>query len=323
MTIKSTINARVITNKPLSAQGGSASGGQKGKACKYFRMALALNKPIKKVVPGQFVHINLNSNEHFAAQAGEVTARLSQRLNASEHILPRPFTIYDVKQSGRVIEVVYQVVGQGTELMSHIKTNERVSVLCPLGNGFKIDKKARMSILVAGGIGLAGLYLLLKQMTAQRIKNIYIFIGSRSKDDLCLLPEFRKLSDNIVVATEDGSLGTKGLITAALDKFLNRSILHTSYSILTIYSCGPAGMSEAVRELAVSKNIPCQISLEARMGCGVGLCRVCVCPVRSPSCQRHDGSRLGRLTSNGVGKTTKGYATVCEDGPVFSAKDLA
>jgi dihydroorotate dehydrogenase electron transfer subunit len=198
-----------------------------------------------------------------------------------------------------VIEVVYQVVGKGTELMSHLKPSDRVRVLCPLGNGFKIDKKAKVSVLVGGGVGLAGLYLLLKQMTTQRIKNIYLFIGARSKHDLCLLPEFLKLSKYIVVTTEDGSSGAKGFITSALDKFLGSHLLPLTFSDLVIYSCGPAGMSQAVRNIAVAKNIPCQLSLEARMACGVGLCRVCVC------------------------KTIKGYATVCEDGPVFDASQLS
>lgn len=277
MTVNSTISARVIANKPL----------QKGNACKYFKMALALDKPVKKVVPGQFIHI---------------------RLDSKKHILPRPFTIYDIKDKGRVIEVVYQVVGQGTELMTHLsarggsalggKPSDRVRVLCPLGNGFKIDKKARMSILVAGGIGLAGLYLLLKQMTAQKIKNVYVFIGARSKDDLCLLPEFRKLSKYIVVTTEDGSLGAKGFITSALDKFLNKFVIRFSSLDISLYACGPTGMSQAVRKIAMARNIPCQLSLEARMACGVGLCRVCVC------------------------RTVKGYGTVCEDGPVFDAGQL-
>ncbi|MBI5779170.1 MAG: dihydroorotate dehydrogenase electron transfer subunit [Planctomycetes bacterium] len=268
MTIKSTIDARVISNKPL----------QKGRACKYFRMALALNKPVKKVIPGQFVHI---------------------RLESKEHVLPRPFTIFDVKDKGRVIEVVYQVVGKGTELMSYLRPGHKVWVLCPLGNGFKIDKKIGMHVLVGGGIGAAGLYLLLKEMTVQRIKNIYVFIGARSKDDLCLLPDFKKLSKDIVVATEDGSLGTKGLITSSLENFLNKFVIRPSSLGISLYACGPRGMSEAVRKLAIARNIPAQLSLEARMACGVGLCRVCVC------------------------RTTKGYATVCEDGPVFDAQDLA
>ena len=110
MIINSTSSARVLTNRPL----------QKSGTCKYFRMALALDRPIKKVIPGQFIHI---------------------RLDSKNHILPRPFTIYDVKNNGRVIEVVYQVVGPGTELMSRLKPSDKVRVLCPLGNGFKIDKK--------------------------------------------------------------------------------------------------------------------------------------------------------------------------------------
>jgi len=307
MTIKSTISARVISNKPL----------QKGKACKYFRMALALAKPVEKVIPGQFIHI---------------------RLDSKSHILPRPFTIYDVKNNGRVIEVVYQVVGQGTELMSHLsarggsalggKPSDKVRVLCPLGNGFRINKKARMSVIVAGGIGLAGLYLLLKQMTAQRIKNIYLFIGARTKDDLCLLPEFQKLNQYIVVTTEDGSLGAKGLITTALKRFIEKSQIPNLKSQISLYSCGPTGMSQAVRKIAIARHIPCQLSLEARMGCGVGLCRVCVCPVRSEHGKdsNHFGdSNISTVNaSNGVCKNSKySYATVCEDGPVFSAQDLA
>jgi len=270
-------------------------------------MALVLDKPVKKVVPGQFIHI---------------------RLDSKNHILPRPFTIYNVKNNGRVIEVVYQVVGKGTNLMSYLRPSDKVRVLCPLGNGFKIDKKAGMSILVAGGIGLAGLYLLLKQMNAQRIKNIYLFIGARSKDDLCLLPKFQKLNKYIVVTTEDGSSGAKGFITSALDKFLGSHLLPLTFSDIAIYSCGPAGMSQAVRQIAVAKNIPCQLSLEARMGCGVGLCRVCVCPVRSEHGKDNNhfsDSNISTVNaSNGVCKNSKySYATVCEDGPVFAAQDLA
>jgi dihydroorotate dehydrogenase electron transfer subunit len=267
MTIKSTINARVISNKPL----------QKSNRCKYFRMALDLGRPVKKVIPGQFAHINLNS---------------------AERILPRPFTIFDVKNNGRVIEVVYQVVGPGTEIMSRLNPGHKIRALCPLGNGFRIDRRAKMSVLVGGGMGLAGLYLLLKQMAAQRIKNTYLFIGGRTKSDLCLLPEFRKLSPYIMVSTEDGSLGSKGLITSSLERFIDKSQIPNLKSQIVLYACGPRGMSEAVRKIAVSRDIPAQLCLEARMACGVGLCRVCVC------------------------KTTKGYATVCEDGPVFSARDI-
>ena len=277
MTIQSSISARVISNKPL----------QKGSACKYFRIALALAKPVKKVIPGQFIHI---------------------RLDSKNHILPRPFTIYDISNRGRparttvgggVIEVVYQVIGQGTEMMSRLKPGHKVRVLCPLGNGFRIDKKSLMSVLVGGGVGSAGLYLLLKQMMAQQIKNTYLFLGARSKSDLCLLPEFRRLNPYIVVATEDGSLGTKGLITASLEKFLNNSAFPIPHSRMALYSCGPSGMSQAIRKISMARRIPAQLSLEARMACGVGLCRVCVC------------------------KTGKGYSSVCEDGPVFDARELS
>lgn len=319
--VKSTINAEIIANKPLQTTKPT------GKS-KYFRMSLSLKAPIKHIIPGQFVNLRLAS---------------SYKL-----MLRRPFTIFDaIKKCGqyRTIEIIYQVVGKGTRLMSSMKRGEQINILGPLGNGFTInksphqsigvrDKKADVSILVAGGIGIAGLYLLLKELVSRKRAKVYLFIGAKTKSDLCLLPDLRRLTthgasntgvvplgtNNIIVSTEDGSSGAKGFITTELENFLNNYILHTPYSILTIYSCGPLGMSEAIRKFSVSNNIPAQISLEERMGCGIGLCRVCVCRTIS----KKPSDAVPKLRSGEGQSDSKGwgYSTVCKDGPVFDANQL-
>ncbi|MFH0887716.1 MAG: dihydroorotate dehydrogenase electron transfer subunit [Planctomycetota bacterium] len=294
--VKSTINAEIIANKPLQTIKPT------GKS-KYFRMSLSLKAPIKHIIPGQFINLRLVS---------------SYKL-----LLRRPFTIFNaIKKNGqyRIIEIIYQVVGKGTRLMSSMKRGEQINVLGPLGNGFTINKKADVSFLVAGGIGIAGLYLLFKELVSRKRARVYLFIGAKTKSDLCLLPDLRRLTNNIIVSTEDGSSGAKGFITTELENFLNNYILHTTYSILTIYSCGPLGMSEAIRKFSVSKNIPAQISLEERMGCGIGLCRVCVCRTIS----KKPSDAVPKLRSGEGQSDSKGwgYSTVCKDGPVFDASQL-
>lgn len=290
--VKSTINAEIIANKPLQTTKPTGES-------KYFRMTLSLKAPIKHIIPGQFVNLRLTS---------------SYRPNPStiglgEPLLRRPFTIFDaIKKGGhyRIIEIVYQVVGKGTRLMSSMKQGEQINVLGPLGNGFTINKKSDVSILVAGGIGIAGLYLLLKELVSLRRSKVYLFIGAKTKSDLCLLPDVRRLTNNIIISTEDGSSGAKGLITTSLEKFLHKLITHNSELIISIYACGPSGMSEAIGKFSVSNNIPTQISLEERMGCGIGLCRVCVCRTipKKPTSKKWQ------------------YSTVCEEGPVFDANQL-
>lgn len=301
--VKSTINAEIIANEPL----------QTAKTSKYSRMSLSLKAPIKHIIPGQFVNLKLTSSYEYNPNT----------IGLGELLLRRPFTIFDaVKKGGqyRIIEIVYQVVGKGTRFMSSMKRGEQINVMGPLGNGFRINKKADISILVAGGIGIAGLYLLLKELGSLRCSKVYLFIGAKTKSDLCLLSGLQRLTpygasntevvplgtNNIIIATEDGSLGAKGLITTALERFLNNSALRTPHSKFAIYACGPLGMSEAIRKFSVSNNIPTQISLEERMGCGIGLCRVCVCRT---------------IPKKSISKNWE-YSTVCEDGPVFDANQL-
>ncbi|MBI4712114.1 MAG: dihydroorotate dehydrogenase electron transfer subunit [Planctomycetes bacterium] len=279
------IDARIIRNKPIAPD--------------CYRMQLKPSKPFKTAIPGQFVHIRLTKGYKL--------------------LLRRPFSIYNITDSGN-IEIVYQVLGKGTEFMTSLKPGNKVDILGPLGNGFRINNQT--PVLVAGGVGVAGLHLLLKRL-AKRHKDIYLLPGARSKDKLYCLPDLKKLCQHITIATEDGSMGSKGLITTALSKFLSKSEIRPvrAKSEMVIYACGPKGMTEAVRQIAITQKIPTQLSLEERMGCGIGFCRACVCKVKNyadakaPAC-------ANALAGRSAGKQDWQWATVCEDGPVFEASQL-
>lgn len=247
-------------------------------------MGLLVKPPITGQHPGQFIHLKLTKS--------------------NETLLRRPFSIYNVnktKTGKLILEIVYQVVGKGTHLMSGMKPGAEIDVMGPLGNGFRINKKAKYSIIVAGGIGSSGLHLLLKYLTALKGKNkIYTLIGARSKKELRVEDLVKLSSNGLQITTDDGSKGNKGFVTGLLEKLISR--LQSPARQIQIYACGPEGMTHRVCEIAKQYKIPCQVSLEEWMGCGIGICRACVCKVRKGSSFR--------------------YAPVCSEGPVFEASQL-
>lgn len=263
--------AKVLSNRPIAPD--------------CYQMTFALQpafspKICKAIQPGQFVHLGLNH---------------------PDILLRRPFSIYDLPDRNK-ISIVYQAVGKGTKLMSRLKSGSPLNILGPLGKGFAVNKTAKHSILVGGGIGIAGLHLLLKMIVLLPHK-ITVLVGARSKKQLYCLADLKKLCRDVSVATEDGSAGTKGLVTALLAK--------QELSDCQLYTCGPNPMMDAVRKIALSHNVPAQLSLETRMACGIGLCRACVCKVvAEPQRRRSPNATSGQ------------WATVCEQGPVFDAKQL-
>lgn len=207
--------------------------------------------------------------------------------DTTDPLLRRPFGVHRIVKGG--IEVLYEMVGKGTQIMSRKKPGEQIRVLGPLGNGFTVNR-AKRAIIVAGGIGVAPLVAL-----AQKLGPADVFIGARSLSHLLCEREFRALGCSVSAATEDGSKGYKGLVTALVEKRLadggQRSV---------IYGCGPAGMLKAVASLAAARGIECQVSLEERMACGAGVCLGCPVKVKGG-----------------------GYKMVCKDGPVFDAAEIA
>ncbi|MCR4434348.1 MAG: dihydroorotate dehydrogenase electron transfer subunit [Clostridiales bacterium] len=229
------------------------------------------------------------------------TARPGQFVNLKcsdgiEPVLRRPISICRVNREQKTFELVFQVRGRGTELLSRKKAGDSVDILGPLGNPFEISAHYKKIAVVGGGIGIFPLLFILDEYGKHREDNLKAFdlsafIGFRDKDSIVLKDEFEKACDTCRISTEDGSAGCRGFVTGLLEEELSRK----HYDI--IYTCGPTAMMKKVAETAGLYKVPCQVSLEQRMGCGIGACLVCACK-----------------TKYGDGWE---YSHVCKDGPVF------
>lgn len=204
-----------------------------------------------------------------------------------KNILPRPISICEIDRKFGIIRVVYQVIGSGTDSISKLKENSELRVLGPCGNGYKLSDSNK-HILIGGGIGIPPLLETVKQLKGHK----KVILGFRT--GCFLAEEFKKYTDEVHITTDDGSFGFKGT-TVDLMKNLN-------VDGDMIYSCGPKIMLKYVSEYANEKNIPCQVSMEERMACGIGACVGCVIKIKSKD---------GWI-----------YKKVCKDGPVFDSKEV-
>ena len=252
----------------------------------YWRMRLTAPQEFATAAPGQFVMVRVSG--------------------AIDPLLRRPFGIFDVgfhtpAQSGAVaqpcFEMLYRVVGKGTAMLSALHETDLLDILGPLGTGFKLGNPDEEKLIVGGGVGLAPLYLLARELVKK--STVRLFAGGRTRDDILCITEFERLGVECYTATEDGSLGECGLVTEAL---LRR--LDMIKKKATIYACGPHGMLNAVAAIAADRKIPCQVSLEGYMACGVGACLGCVAPGHNHAPETPD------------------FRCVCTEGPVFESGEL-
>ena len=215
----------------------------------------------------------------------------------TEPFLRRPISIYNLDRENGILEFIFQVKGKGTEILAKKKIGDLIDIVGPLGYGtFKYENYNNLAI-IGGGIGVFPLYELAKCAKKDN-KNVNIYLGFRNKEYVVLEDEFKNVSDNLTITTDDGSYSEKGFAI----NFLERDI--EAGKVDSIYACGPLPMLKAVQKLAVEKNIPCQISLEEKMACGLGVCLGCaVKTAKSP-------------------KDAPEYWHVCKAGPVFQAKDV-
>lgn len=219
---------------------------------------LSLECEMDPYIPGQFVMVKAPSPGAF---------------------LRRPLGIMELKEG--VLALLYKTRGEGTIALSMLKEGEAISVMGPLGNGFRIEDEAQ-AVYIAGGIGLPPLLSLYN-----KIKKGNFLIGARSEEDI----PFDYIPARAEIATEDGSVGHKGLVTDILSGMnLKKPNI--------IYACGPVAMLKKVADISRHMNIPCQVSLEERMACGFGVCAGCVV------------------------KTVSGNKSVCALGPVFNAEEI-
>jgi dihydroorotate dehydrogenase electron transfer subunit len=206
-------------------------------------------------------------------------------------LLRRPFSICGVE--GELFLLLYRVVGKGSEIMSEMGTGGRVSVLGPLGNGFRIPEDDRKMFLVAGGIGIAPLPFLAQRLGSREFS---FMAGFGSADGIIPAQEVLDLSWPLQISTDDGTEGHHGPVTDLLQRILSDC---RPDSPCSIFVCGPRGMLKSAARIAGKEGISCQVSMEASMACGLGACLGCVIPA-APG-------------EKGM------YYHVCSEGPVFDA----
>jgi len=252
----------------------------------YFRMRILAPGYPKSALPGQFVMVRVQ--------------------RSLPPLLRRPFGIFrtgvlppdcEGLPGKEYLEILYKVVGRGTEILRDLHQGDRIEVLGPLGRGFTASLDGREQILVGGGIGLVPLYMLARELV--KTSKVRLYMGGRTREDILCVTEFDRLGVETYVSTDDGSLGEQGFVTQALERRLAQG------PGALVYACGPMPMLDAVQKICRAKDVELQVSLEALMACGVGACLGCV------------------VMGEGHSEETPRYLCSCKEGPVFDARELA
>ena len=231
----------------------------------YFGWTLKSPEKLESICAGQFVEVAVK--------------------DCSDVMLRRPISIHDFDTVNDTIDLLVQIVGKGTRKLSMLDEGDTVNIIYPLGNGFAVS--GEKPLLVGGGAGIAPLLALAKAYRSKGVKPT-ILLGGRTEKLVPARERFDGLGE-LAFATEDGSLGEKGLVT-------QHPIVGAEYD--QICTCGPTPMMKAVARIAATRGIECEVSLENMMACGLGACLCCVCD------------------------TDEGHKCVCKDGPVFNCKNM-
>ena len=249
-----------------------------------YHMGLKCPEIVAQIRPGQFLMVRI--------QGG------------LDPLLRRPFAVHRLHEHDypSSFEMLYRVVGRGTRMLTEMQPESSLNLLGPLGRGFQPPDQDGVVLMVAGGIGIAPLPFLADTLVRSGLRGPFVlWFGGKSADDLVCVRHFQDLGFAIELATEDGSLGREGLITAHLEEWLAQQ----DELPAVIYSCGPYPMQRTVAEIAARLAIPSQLSMEALMGCGVGACLSC--SLKCFARNRSDGHY---------------YANVCQEGPVFPGERI-
>ncbi len=257
-----------------------------------YRIRFACGEIARRVLPGQFIMLRL--------------------ADCNDPLLGRPLAVYDVAADAdgkpHYLDVVYLVVGKMTRLLAETPAGARLEAWGPLGNGFP-PASAEHLVMVAGGIGQTPFLMLAREYSGQRTygdpprkvppsKKITLCYGARSSEFLACVEDFRRADVDVQLSTDDGSLGHRGLVTELIAPVVERSQWPCR-----LVCCGPEPMMESTARIARELDLPCQVSLESPMACGIGVCFSCVKKIRDAS---------GNWD----------YRRTCVEGPVFDAVDV-
>jgi len=287
---------------------------------RFYRLRLEFPGPgaeaFANFKPGQFVQLDVSG-----AGLPPSESILEELRDAATRniLLRRPFSFADVSVEGKrtFAELLYCIVGPATLRMTTLAAGDSISVIGPLGKGFWVPDGKKSALLVSGGTGNPPLQCLAKLLTARHCDiDVIAFVGAKTANDLPFegqldeisqqlgfsVPEFARYGIKSQVATDDGSAGFHGPVTDCLSRWLEHS--RVAREELIIYACGPERMLAGVAEIARQENIDCQVSMERRMACGIGLCQSCTVQCRA----------------NGSNETV--YKLCCKDGPVFDSREV-
>ncbi|MBU6197560.1 MAG: dihydroorotate dehydrogenase electron transfer subunit [Cyanobacteria bacterium REEB446] len=263
-----------------------------------FKLVLEDNFPHDEFKPGKFLHVKCSKG--------------------LDPLLRRPMSICDISDDERYLTVLYRREGRGTTLLSEYRAGEKIDILAPLGNNFELpagyngDKNAagdlqqqclsKKILLIGGGIGVPPLYYLGRKLKAAG-HSIISILGFNAAKDVFYENEFKSLGE-VFITTVDGSYGMKGFVIDALAEIESAEIVDCEPSYDVMYSCGPKAMLKALQS-RISSDKLAYMSLEERMGCGVGACLACVC------------------NYNEGFERDKSYSRVCTEGPVYKLHEIS
>lgn len=230
---------------------------------------------------------------HCPDVAAEAQTGQFVQIKAEGFTLRRPISICEIDKQKGTIRLVFEVRGKGTDAVSRLNVGELMDIIAPLGHGFTVpDTLNGRAIIVGGGIGTPPMLDIAKKYKDK----CTAVLGFRSFDRIILDKDYAKAGAKTIICTDDGSYGIKGTIASPLEEELKAG------GVSMIYACGPTPMLKAVVQTAERYGVKCEVSLEQRMGCGVGACVVCACTVR------RDGKEQ--------------VLRVCKDGPVFDGSEV-
>ncbi len=236
-----------------------------------YQLTFSAPEIVHTAIPGQFIEISCD--------------------NSFAQLLKRPFSIHQINRKKETISILYRIQGKGTQNLSLTSAGQTIHCIGPLGTGFSLKNTSR-SLIIAGGMGIAPFAFLINELIATKNK-WHLLYGAKTHHELITFDQIKPSNKNIIFMTEDKSYGHAGRVTDLLPTLLSEQ------KINQIYACGPTNMLEAVSRIAITQNIDIEVSMEARMACGFGVC-------------------LGCVIANKHGD----YQKVCKDGPVFKGTEL-